>query len=281
MSSLMQIISFMLVLIDVWLGWSVWRNGIMDDPQCGFLTTSIPIMTKRRQPKVVLLDSSGNFHVANAVFERLGFTRHGIGNSIKDITENGPIIHDWDVCWTRHWPFTTKNKALWKNVLRDQKFNHIPGMGLITDKVTLTTFEPTRHTPLTFVMPKQKQEFLKKIKESPNSAQRWIQKGIQHRGNIVKPIRDLDLDKEGVIQEFISNQLLIHGHVAQFVAFVVVTSITPLRAYIYSTDPSGRIAPNKYEPDDFGNIDTYVTDGDHSKLLIDQASPNDVIRISL
>ncbi|XP_072018038.1 probable tubulin polyglutamylase ttll-15 [Amphiura filiformis] len=127
--------------------------------------------------------------------------------------------------------------------------------------MVLTTTQPSKYIPKTFVMPRDKMHFLNQIKSARYKHQLWIEKGQSHRGNQLKEIKDLNLDQNILVQEFISDQFLIHGHSFQIGVFVLFTSIEPLRFYIIQHEFSHRIAPAKFSLDDFNHTRKYVTDG--------------------
>ncbi len=76
---------------------------------------------------------------------------------------------------------------------------------------------------------------------------------------------EIDLSQEDIlIQEFISDQLLIYGHTFNTGVRVIITSLKPLRAYYMKTYFAHRVASKKFNATDLSDIMTYVTDGNHS-----------------
>lgn len=65
----------------------------------------------------------------------------------------------------------------------------------------------------------------------------FVQKSNDHRGIQIKKMQDLNLNKEGIfIQEFIQNPLLVDGYKFDIGVYTIITSIEPLRVYIYNGD---------------------------------------------
>ncbi|XP_072016968.1 probable tubulin polyglutamylase ttll-15 [Amphiura filiformis] len=98
------------------------------------------------------------------------------------------------------------------------------------------------------------------IKSPRYQNQLWIEKGQNHRGNKVKKTKDLNLDHNILVQEFISDQFLVHGHSFQIGVWVLFTYIEPLRFYIIP-EFSHRLASAKFSLDDLNDTRKYVTDG--------------------
>lgn len=65
----------------------------------------------------------------------------------------------------------------------------------------------------------------------------FVQKSNDHRGIQIEKIQDLNLNKEGIfIQEFVDNPLLVDGHKFDIGVYTIITSVEPLRVYIYNGD---------------------------------------------
>ncbi|XP_072028453.1 probable tubulin polyglutamylase ttll-15 [Amphiura filiformis] len=141
--------------------------------------------------------------------------------------------------------------------------NHFPGIASLASKSYFNTHGGSRYLPKTFELPQQKQQFLQHIQKKKNKQIIWIQKNKGHRGNQVKETKDLDLNKPVLIQQFVHNQFLLHGHVINIGIHVIITSAVPLRAYILDSAWLMRICSEPYDPNDFSDIKTYVTDGEH------------------
>lgn len=65
----------------------------------------------------------------------------------------------------------------------------------------------------------------------------FVQKQNNHRGIKIKSIKELDFNSTGTfIQEYIDNPLLIDGYKFDIGVYTIITSIDPLRVYIYNGD---------------------------------------------
>ncbi len=72
-------------------------------------------------------------------------------------------------------------------------------------------------------------------------------------------VTDIELNKECLVQELITNQFLLHGHVMTIAIFVIITSAVPLRVYILDSDHMNTLASKPWQPDNFTDPETYVT----------------------
>lgn len=65
----------------------------------------------------------------------------------------------------------------------------------------------------------------------------FVQKSNDHRGIQIENVQNLDLTTEGTfIQEFVDNPLLVDGHKFDIGVYTIITSVDPLRVYIYNGD---------------------------------------------
>lgn len=93
-----------------------------------------------------------------------------------------------------------------------------------------------------------------------------MQKSNNHRGIKIEKLEKLDLSKNGTfIQEYIGNPLLINGHKFDIGVYTVLTSINPLRVYIYR-EVLFRFCPEQYHPFDPDVVDKYVVGDDYLPL---------------
>ncbi|XP_072044540.1 probable tubulin polyglutamylase ttll-15 [Amphiura filiformis] len=184
-------------------------------------------------------------HAMN-LFKMLGFVKQDPGTQ-------------WDVLWAHESPFKSGN--LMNKVHHNQKVSQVPGMQQITHKAKLTTEGGLKYVPKSFLIPQQKLNFLEEVKQNKDKHRLWMQKNIEHRGNQVKKLQELDLKKESIIQEYISNPYLAQGRKLSIGIYVIVTSIDPLRVYIIDTKYITRCSVKLYDPEDFTDPTTFITDG--------------------
>lgn len=92
----------------------------------------------------------------------------------------------------------------------------------------------------------------------------FVQKNSNHRGIKIQKIQDLDLKTGGsFVQEFVHDPLLIDGYKFDIGIYTMVTSIDPLRIYVYNGDCLIRFCPKKYHPFDASDRDKYVVHDDY------------------
>ena len=87
------------------------------------------------------------------LFKQIGFDTH--------IGTEPPESGKWDVLWSHNYPFVQSFKL--PNLEPNQKVNHFPGSGFITNKVTLAT-SGLKYVPKSFNLPREKETFLKYVR---------------------------------------------------------------------------------------------------------------------
>ncbi|KAH8381586.1 hypothetical protein KR093_008749, partial [Drosophila rubida] len=160
----------------------------------------------------------------------------------------------WDLLWAHDYPFRVLPNL--KHIAANQLVNHFPGCGYLTNKVDLCT---TRlpFLPHAFRLPQQRDEFLEYATAHPEAL--FVQKHNEHRHIKVRPPNEIAFNSnDSFVQEFIQKPFLVDGHKFDIGIYVVITSINPLRAYIYTGDVLFRYCPVKYYPFDADNLDKYV-----------------------
>ncbi|KAK2553783.1 putative tubulin polyglutamylase ttll-15 [Acropora cervicornis] len=156
--------------------------------------------------------------------------------------------------------------------------NHFPGSGYITNKVSLAVnYFP--FIPPAFVVPKDSNKFLEEVRNYPNKL--WVEKSNNHRGIRIKSLKgceveetkfggvdindnnedEIDLTKgsnEYFVQEYIANPLLVDGRKFDIGVYTVLTSIDPLRVYVYDREVLIRFCEKAYYPFDPEDERKYV-----------------------
>lgn len=87
------------------------------------------------------------------VFKRVGYQ-----------VVNGSAGQEWDVLWSHDYPF---GHLITHTLQPHQRINHFPGCGFITNKVSLATSD-LLHVPKAFHIPKQTQQFIEYVSQSPS-----------------------------------------------------------------------------------------------------------------
>lgn len=206
---------------------------------------------KERKPTYWIYGSGGDgqwVHVNN-VLKRLGFER---------VTENESETAD--LLWAHDYPFT-KLRSKMINLKPHQKVNHFAGCGYFTNKVDLATTK-LKYIPSAFKLPKDSEEFKEYSVRNPKKL--FVVKHHQHRHIKIKKVTDINLsDNLTFIQEFIDDPLLVDGHKFDIGVYTIITSIDPLRVYIYYGDILFRYCSQKYHPFDPDNVDKYIVGDDY------------------
>ncbi|KAH8306337.1 hypothetical protein KR018_008291, partial [Drosophila ironensis] len=184
-------------------------------------------------------------HVVN-VLERFGYRRVGLNES-------------WNLLWAHDYPFFAMPHL--KSLPKNQSVNHIPGCGYLTNKVDLCTSR-LPFLPRAFRLPQEKEELLDYAKDHPEAL--FVQKHIEHRHIKVRTLSEIAFgSNDTFVQEFIQRPFLVDGHKFDIGVYVVITSVNPLRAYIYTGDVLFRYCPVKYYPFDAENVDKYIVGDDY------------------
>ncbi|XP_078489838.1 putative tubulin polyglutamylase ttll-15 [Ciona intestinalis] len=186
-------------------------------------------------------------HVRN-VFKAAGFDRWD--------TKTGT----WNVMWSYDYPFPSKVSP--SNLKPNQLINHFPGSGYLTSKVYLASSK-SRYIPTAFQLPKDKEDFKKHVQDNPDKL--WVQKNNQHRGITIKAMKELNLDaSNSFVQEFVKDPLLVDGKKFDIGIYTVITSVDPLRVYVYKGEWLIRYCPEPYLPLDVNNPNKYVVADDYT-----------------
>eukprot|EP00794_Sanderia_malayensis_P020176 gene20176-22151_t len=186
-----------------------------------------------------------------AVFERVGYKiRHSSTPPVR-----------WDVMWSFDFPFTPEFTPMLEKLDKHKMVNHLPGLGFITLKVQLATSQ-LRWIPKAFKMPNDKQALIAEAAKNPKSL--WVQKSNAHRGIKVVNVNGLDLSaKETFVQLFVKDPLLIDGKKFDIGIYTVITSVDPLRVYIYEEEILVRFCTTNYQPLDVKDVYSYVVGDDY------------------
>lgn len=204
-----------------------------------------------KQPTYWIYSRNGNEkhlkHVINVV-DRLGYKK------VTNETDN------WDLLWAHDYPFRVLYPKM-HHLKPHQRVNHFPGCGFITNKVDLATTE-SKYVPKSFRIPEDRKKFMDYIELNPKTL--FVQKNNQHRHINIKSVDEINFNDNGTfLQEYIDNPLLVDGHKFDIGVYVVITSIDPLRVYIYKGDILFRYCPQKYYPFDPKNVNKYIVGDDY------------------
>ena len=186
-------------------------------------------------------------HVFN-VLDRAGFSY-----------VNHTLNENWSLLWAHEYPFNKKNAYMFKNKKAYQKVNKIPGMSILTKKLSLVN-SGMSYIPKAFNIPEELPELKEYSKKHTQIM--FVHKNAGHRGIEIKTPEEIvartDTDKKSFAQVYITNPLLIDGYKFDIGVYVIVSSISPLRVYIYEDDAQFRFCQKKYFPFDKNDVHKYV-----------------------
>ncbi|KAI1716073.1 tubulin-tyrosine ligase family domain-containing protein [Ditylenchus destructor] len=190
------------------------------------------------------------------------------GYEVKEGLQNADDPVKFDVLWNHEYPFSIPEVRSQIDKRGEQQriiVNHVPGSGFYTSKVNLATCGLRKGVPKAFELPAKRKEFEEFARLHPNLL--WVQKSNAHRGIKVKPVSELNLDEKGTfVQQFIENPLLIDGRKFDIGIYTVITSVSPLRVYIYFGDILLRFCPKNHEPFDAADLNKYVVEDDYTPV---------------
>ncbi|XP_072016356.1 probable tubulin polyglutamylase ttll-15 [Amphiura filiformis] len=139
--------------------------------------------------------------------------------------------------------------------------DYIPGLVKYLDYKANLVSLGGKYIPRAFHIPYHIKEFLQYSRLSENQNKMWVQKNPWHRGNMVKEYYELNFTQESVIQEFIENPFLVDGRKFSIGIYVAFSSAKPLRAYVLNSTATLRFCPQEYDPHNFTDMKTHITDG--------------------
>jgi tubulin monoglycylase TTLL15 len=190
---------------------------------------------------------AGHLVHVNRVLKRLGFAQ-------------ATNESDWDLLWAHDYPFSTIRPQM-LNLKSHQKVNHFPGCGFITNKVDLATSD-IKYLPKAFKLPKEEEEFRQYAAQHPKKL--FVQKHNQHRHIYIKSLDEIDFaDNDTFIQEFVDDPLLVDGYKFDMGVYTIITSVDPLRVYVYWGDVLFRYCAVPYHPFDAKNVEKYIVGDDY------------------
>lgn len=172
------------------------------------------------------------------------------------------------------------------------RVNHLPGSNCITRKDLLVRNMRSQRKihgqvyniiPTSFVVPVEYTKFAEhysQLQESGNTEAVWICKPTDmSRGRkifLLSNISELAYDRQCVVQRYIPNPLLIGGYKSDLRIYVAVTSVHPLRAFIYQ-EGMVRFSTTKYDISDISNVFSHLTNYSLNKHSDNYGADKDII----
>jgi hypothetical protein len=153
---------------------------------------------------------------------------------------------DFDVIWSVLYPFQSLKEII-SNLAPNQKINHIPGSYVMLVKPSYTLLSSMKFIPNTFNLPDDNKKFKDFVKQNPQKM--FLETELKTGLIKLRKSNELRLIKEkSFIQEFIDRPLLVDGRIFDIGFYVVITSVDPLRVYIFDGEAQVRFCMERYHP---------------------------------
>ena len=190
--------------------------------------------------------------------------------------------HDWDAAWITGMP----EAGQFRRVSPTRTMNHFPGNAALTVKSRLhecldalreriheshgPDHELARRLaffPRAYVMPGDYHALQQAAQDHPE--QRWILKPTNaSKGKGVRVLTDVaeaPLARDWLVQEYLANPHTIRGHKYVLRLYVLISSLSPLRVYLYRQG-FAKLASEPWDPDDADNPYSQLTNPDINAL---------------
>lgn len=195
----------------------------------------------------------------------------------------------WDTCWYTGMP----DVARFLEAGPDRKINHVPGNTALTLKNRLyeilsalrerqeEQYGPDHEhvtrldfVPRVYSMPDDYETLQQAALDDPD--RRWILKPKNSsRGRGVRVLQDVTsvpLENKWMVQEYVANPHTMKQRKYVLRLYVLISSITPLRVYLYRQG-FAKLASAPYDIDDIENRYSHLTNPDINALNTDAAVP--------
>jgi tubulin polyglutamylase TTLL5 len=201
--------------------------------------------------------------------------RFFIGALDPDLWECGDK-DDWDACWHTGMPAA----GVYRQMEAGRTVNHIPGNNALTVKSmlyeTLSALKARAPAalqdrlnffPRSYLMPADYHALQTDAFEAPEK--QWIIKPKSlSRGRGISVTADAGTapnDSKQLVQEYLSAPHLYDGHKYVLRCYMAITSVEPLRVYLYK-DGFVKLASEPYQIGDFDNLYVHLTNPDVNAL---------------
>jgi len=222
----------------------------------------------------------------NRSYEQDRFFEESLDKSLWQKAE-GP--ENWDACWYTGMP----DPEFFSQVGPERKINHIPGNNALTVKSRLYRSlmdlrdrverqekggkhltDRLAFVPRVFSMPEDYHEFQQAALDNPDK--RWLLKpknaargkGIQ----LVADPADVPMESSWMVQEYLENPHTMHGRKYVLRLYVLVSSVSPFRVYLYHQG-FAKLASMPYDEENANNPYSYLTNPDVNALNLDADVP--------
>ena len=191
---------------------------------------------------------------------------------------------NWDSCWYTDMP----DEDIFEQLDGMKSINHIPGNNGVTIKDFLHNtlarardrLESTKRKsrmdffPSVYTLPGEYHDWLKHAHDDPEH--RWILKpknSSRGRGiEVVRDLADVPVDNKFMVQDYLDDPHLINDRKYVLRLYVLVSSVEPLRVYLYD-EGFAKLASDPYDLDDLDNPFAHLTNPDINALNEDAEAP--------
>nr|WP_297401065.1 hypothetical protein [uncultured Marinobacter sp.] len=207
----------------------------------------------------------------------------------KSLWQKAESPEHWDACWYTGMP----DPELFSQVGPERTINHIPGNNALTVKSRLYRSlmdmrerverqeKGGRHltdrlafVPKMFSMPEDYHAFQQAALDNPDK--RWMLKpknaargkGVQ----LVGDPADVPMESSWMVQEYLENPHTMHGRKYVLRLYVLVSSVSPFRVYLYHQG-FAKLASMPYDEENANNPYSYLTNPDVNALNLDAEVP--------
>lgn len=123
-------------------------------------------------------------------------------------------------------------------------------------------------TPTTFLLPNEYKKFIEAYTRNNDGNKLWICKPTDlSRGRKITIIRDmteLNYDQQSVLQQYISNPMLIRGTKWDMRIYVLITQMRPMKLYLYK-EGIVRFSTDRYDNSQLKNVYSHLTNSSINK----------------
>ncbi|QNI03888.1 PqqD family peptide modification chaperone [Halomonas sp. SH5A2] len=201
--------------------------------------------------------------------------------------------HHWEAAWVTGMP----PKSAFKATSPSRVMNHIPGNAALTVKSRLhaglsamrdrtmrhyddghANTQRLNFFPRAYEMPHDYPALVEDAETHPEK--RWILKPTNaSKGQGVQVLHDpttAPLAPNWLVQEYVANPHTIRGHKYVLRLYMLIASIDPLRVYLYRQG-FAKLASEPWDPDDYDNPFSQLTNPDINALNLDAEVPVEFI----
>jgi hypothetical protein len=210
-------------------------------------------------------------------------------NLDKSLWQKAGGPEQWDACWYTGMP----DPDYFSQVGPGRKINHIPGNAALTvksrlyrslmdlrervhrqDKGNGHLTDRLTFVPRVFSMPEDYHDFQEAALENPGK--RWILKpknAARGKGiRLVGDPADVPMDSSWMVQEYLENPHTMHGRKYVLRLYVLVSSVSPFRVYLYHQG-FAKLASAPYDEENANNPYSYLTNPDVNALNLEAEVP--------